>query len=91
MKYLGIRLPLSTVKMAIYKQDTEYFREALLLRLAEGAFREGHLNWRCVAERQDTSDDSVVLLFEEFPDSHPETMLTHRINRLLEAENDADL
>jgi hypothetical protein len=88
MKYLGIRLPLSTVKMAIHKQDAEYFREALLSRLAEGAFREGHLNWRCVAERQDASDNSVILLFEEAPDSHPETILTHSINRLLEVKNE---
>ena len=88
MKYLGIRLPLSTVKRAIHKQDAEYFREALLLRLAEGAFQEGRLNWRCVAERQDASDDSVILLFEEAPDSHPETIMTHSINRLLEAKNE---
>ena len=87
MKYLGIRLPISTVKMAIYRQDAEYFREALLLRLAEGASLEGHLNWRCVAERQDALGDSVVLLFEEAPDSHPETIITHGINRLLEASN----
>ena len=88
MKYLGIKLPLSTVKRAIYKQDAEFFREALLLRLAEGASQEKHLNWRCVAEEQDTSDDSVVLLFEEAPDSHPETIMTHSINRLLEVKND---
>lgn len=88
MKYLGIRLPISSVKRAIYEQDAEYFREALLLRLAEGASQEKHLNWRCVAERQDASDDSVVLLFEEAPDSHPETIMTHSINRLLEASNE---
>ena len=88
MKYLGIKLPLSTVKMAIYKQDAEYFREALLLRLAEGAFQEGHLNWRCVAEKQNASDDNVILLFEEAPDSHPETIITHSINRLLEMKNE---
>lgn len=88
MKYLGISLPISAVKRAIFKQDAEYFREALLLRLAEGAFQEGHLNWRCVAARQDTSDDSVMLLFEEAPDSHPETIITHSINRLLEAKNE---
>lgn len=88
MKYLGIRLPISSVKKAIYKQDAEYFREALLLRLAEGASQERHLNWRCVAERQDASSDSVVLLFEEAPDSHPETIITHSINRLLEASNE---
>lgn len=88
MKYLGIRLPIGSVKRAIYKQDAGYFREALLLRLAEGASSEGHLNWRCVAERQDASDDSVVLLFEEAPDSHQETITTHSINRLLEASNE---
>lgn len=88
MKYLGIRLPISSVKMAIYKQDAEYFREALLLRLAEEASQEKHLNWRCVAEEQDAADDSVVLLFEEAPDSHQETIITHSINRLLEASNE---
>lgn len=87
MKYLGIRLPMSNVKRAIHKQDAEYFRETVLSRLAEGAFQERHLNWRCVAERQDVSSDSVVLLFEEAPDSHPETIITHSINRLLEDEN----
>lgn len=87
MKYLGISLPTSSVKRAIYEQDAEYFREALLSRLAEGAFQERHLNWRCVAERQDASNDNVVLLFEEAPDSHPETIITHGINRLLEAKN----
>lgn len=87
MRYLGIRLPMSSVKKAIYKQDAGYFSEALLSRLAEGAFQERHLNWRCVAERQDVPDDSVVLLFEEAPDSHQETVLTHAINRLLEAKN----
>lgn len=86
MKYLGIRLPISSVKRAIYKQDAEYFREALLSRLAEGAFQDKHQNWRCVAEEQDASDGSVVLLFEEAPDSHPETVITHSINRLLEEQ-----
>lgn len=86
MKYLGIRLPISSVKRAIYKQDSGYFRDALLSRLAEGAIREGHLNWRCVKEDQDASSDSVVLLFEEVPDSHPETIMTHDINRLLEGK-----
>ena len=87
MKYLGIRLPISSVKRAIYKQDAGYFREAVLSRLAEGAFQERHLNWRCVAEKQDVSSDSVLLLFEEAPDSHPETITTHSINRLLEDKN----
>lgn len=86
MKYLGIRLPISSVKRAIYRQDAEYFREALLSRLAEGAFQEKHLNWRCVAVEQEDSDDSILLLFEESPDSHPVTAITHSINRLLEEQ-----
>ena len=85
MKYLGIRLPISTVKRAIYEQDAGYFREALLSRLAERAYLDGHLNWRCVAESQDTKTDSVLLIFEEAPDSHPETIITHGVNRLLES------
>lgn len=84
MKYICIRLPISMVKRAIYMRRAEYFRGALLGRLAEGAISEGHFNWRCVGERQDDIADTVVLLFEEAPDSHPETALTHKINRLLE-------
>ena len=86
MRYIGIRLPISMVKQAIYEKDVDYFEDALLSRLAERAISEGHFNWRCVGERQDDIQDSVVLLFEEAPDSHPETVLTHKINRLLESK-----
>ena len=84
MKYIAIRLPIGMVKQAIYERNAGYFKGALLSRLAEAAISEGRFNWRCVGEKQDVAQDSVVLLFEEAPDSHPETALTHKINRLLE-------
>lgn len=84
-KYIGITLALSEVKLALYEQNAKYFKDALLRRLADAAKVAGHYNWRCVGEDQDLSNDSVTLIFEEAPDSHPETLLTHQINRLLEA------
>lgn len=36
-KYLGIRLPISEVKKAIYERDAQFFKEALIDRLEEGA------------------------------------------------------
>ena len=38
---------------AIYKRDVEYFKDALLSRLEEGAIQANHFNWRCTAERID--------------------------------------
>ena len=83
-KYLGIRLPISEVKKAVYERDAQFFKEALIDRLEEGARQANHFNWRCVQERPFELDNTVVLLFEEMPDSHQETLLTHKINRLLE-------
>lgn len=83
-KILGIRLGMSDVKKAIYERDVEYFRDALLSRLKEGAMQVNHFNWRCIAEHMDNFSDSIVLLFEELPDSHPEGVIGHQINRLLE-------
>lgn len=84
-KYLGIRLSVTDVKKAIYKKDAEYFKEALLSRLKEGAIQANHFSWRCISERIEDLDSSIMLLFEEFPDSHPEGAIGHQINRLLEA------
>lgn len=85
-KFLGIRLSVADVKKAIYEKDAEYFKEALLSRLKEGAIQANHFNWRCVSERIEDLDNSIVLLFEELPDSHPEGVIGHQINRLLEAK-----
>lgn len=85
-KYLGIRLSTADVKKAIYEKDAKYFKDALLSRLEEGATEMPNpLNWRCVSERIDDLGSSIVLLFEELPDSHPEGVIGHQINRLLEA------
>ena len=84
-KILGIRLDTAEVKRAIFERDVEYFRDALLSRLKEGAMQANHFSWRCISERIDSFDNSIVLLFEELPDSHPEGVISHQINRLLEA------
>lgn len=83
-KYLGIRLLVSEVKRAIYEKDAEYFKEALLSRLKEGAIRANHSSWRCISEHTEV-DGTIILLFGELPDSHPESVISHQINRLLEA------
>ena len=49
-----------------------------------------HFNWRCIAEHIDDFSDSIVLLFEELPDSHPEGIIGHQINRLLEASREEE-
>ena len=87
-KILGIRLSIFDVKKAIYKRDAEYFKDALLSRLEEGAMQANHFNWRCTAERIDNFSNSIVLLFEELPDSRPEGIIGHQINRLLEASRE---
>ena len=87
-KILGIRLSISDVKKAIYKRDAEYFKVALLSRLEEGAMQANHFNWRCTAEHIDDFNNSIVLLFEELPDSHHEGIIGHQINRLLEASGE---
>lgn len=84
-KILGIRLDTAEVKRAIYERDVEYFRDALLSRLKEGAMQANHFSWRCISARIDDFDYSIVLLFDELPDSHPEDTISHQINRLLEA------
>lgn len=84
-KFLGIRLATAEVKRAIYDRDIKYFRDALLSRLEEGAIQANHFNWRCVSARIDSFSNSIVLLFEELPDSHPKDVISHQINRLLEA------
>lgn len=84
-KVLGIMLDITDVKRAIYERDVEYFKDALLSRLKEGAMQANHFNWRCISEHIDDFSNSVVLLFEELPDSHPEGIISHQINRLLEA------
>ena len=87
-KILGIRLSMSDVKNAIYKRDVEYFKNALLSRLEEGAIQANHFSWRCFAEHIDNFSNSIVLLFEELPDSHHEGIIGHQINRLLEASEE---
>ena len=87
-KILGIRLSISDVKKAIYKSDAEYFKDALLSRLEEGAIQANHFSWRCIAEHIDDFSNSIVLLFEELPDSHHEGIIGHQINRLLEASRE---
>ena len=87
-KILGIRLSMSDVKNAIYKRDVEYFKNALLSRLEEGAIQANHFSWRCIAEHIDDFSNSIVLLFEELPDSHHEGIIGHQINRLLEASRE---
>lgn len=84
-KILGIRLNAADVKRAIYEKDVKYFKDALLSRLKEGAIQANHFNWRCTSERLDVPGNSIVLLFEELPDSYPEGAIGHQINRLLEA------
>lgn len=84
-KYLGIRLSTADVKKAIYEKDAKYFKDALLSRLKEGAIQANHFNWRCISERIEDLGSSIVLLFEELPDSRPEGVIGHQINRLLEA------
>lgn len=84
-KYLGIRLSTADVKRAIYEKDAEYFKDALLSRLEEGAIQADHFNWRCISARIKELDNSIVLLFEKLPDSHHEDVISHQINRLLEA------
>jgi hypothetical protein len=84
-KFLGIRLATAEVKRAIYDRDIKYFRDALLSRLKEGAVQANHFSWRCTSVRIDSFSNSIVLLFEELPDSHPEDVISHQINRLLEA------
>ena len=89
-KILGIRLSISDVKKAIYKRDAEYFKVALLSRLEEGAIQANHFSWRCIAEHIDDFSNSIVLLFEELPDSHHEGVIGHQINRLLEASREEE-
>lgn len=89
-KILGIRLSISDVKRAIHKRDAEYFKDALLSRLEEGAIQANHFSWRCTKEHIDESSNSIVLLFEELPDSHPEGVIGHQINRLLEASREEE-
>lgn len=89
-KILGISLSISDVKKAIYERDAEYFKDALLSRLEEGAMQVNHFNWRCTAEHIDNFSNSIVLLFEELPDSHPEGIIGHQINRLLEASREEE-
>ena len=89
-KILGIRLSISDVKKAIYKRDAKYFKDALLSRLEEGAMQANHFSWRCIAEHIDDFSNSIVLLFEELPDSHHEGIIGHQINRLLEASREDD-
>lgn len=84
-KFLGIRLSTAEVKRAIYEGDVEYFKDALLFRLKEAAIQANHFNWRCTSTRIDELGSSIVLLFEELPDSHREDVISHQINRLLEA------
>ena len=85
MKFLSVRLSVADVKRAIYDKDARFFKETLLSRLQEGAMRVGHFNWRCIGAYEDNISDTATLIFEEAPDSHEETLLTHKINRLLEA------
>ena len=83
-KILRIRLDATEVERAIYEKDVEYFRDALLTRLKEGAMQANHFSWRCISARI-YELDSIVLAFEESPDSHSEGVISHQINRLLEA------
>lgn len=84
-RVLGIRLNKTEVERAIYGEDVEYFKDELLSRLKEGAIQANHFNWRCISERLDDHGNSIVLLFEELPDSYSEGAIGHQINRLLEA------
>lgn len=83
-KILRIRLDAAEVKRAIYEKDVEYFRDALSTRLKEGAIQANHFSWRCTSARI-YELSTIVLSFEELPDSHPEGVISHQINRLLEA------
>lgn len=89
-KFLGIRLSTAEVKRAIYEGDVKYFKDALLSRLKEGAIQANHFNWRCISARVDSFSNSIVLLFEELPDSHREDVISHQINRLLEASGNEE-
>lgn len=86
MKILSIKMSIADVKRAMYYKDAGFFKEALLSRLEAAATQTDHFGWRCVGEYKDDAEDTVMLVFEEVPESHGETLLTltHKINRLLE-------
>lgn len=84
-RFLDIKLDRFTLEKAIHERDAESLR-SILKRLSESAGITSKRNWRCVKTKVDWQSDEVVLVFQNSPGSHYESMTTHDINRLLEEE-----